>query len=483
MAGWSVSSLPSPPSAAGYLSKRVEENNVDIQQEVNPSPLRTSSFHGSGLAVLRSSSSFPAAEEHRATFSHLQFSFPLKLIHPRTSSHNASAQIQTSTKVQHHGDGKKKNAVAALYIVSYGGGLVSGDQVHLDIDVGSHSTLLTLTQGSTKVFKMRQGINKVNDASHQPALPPLWTSQHFRYLVRPHALLLVLPDPVTPYASARYAQTQRFDLRSARTSSAVVLDWFTPGRVYYSSQHQSNAGELWAFGAYSSRNEFRIGGKVVARDVLLLENPLLQGSGQDEDDGEDGATQINALAHAMHPFAVYASLFLYAASEAQEQSHIDGRDAALGNSVSSAPAVQAIIAHLQSEFTGIEQRRTRRATPVFSPWSNGTNGQNYPASASPHSADAVHGEEGTLLGHVLWSLSDIPFTTSDPPHTSAPSPSQPEGNGNRPPGQAHQTPEKHSMVIVRIAGTSTEAVRRWLALRMTALKEEIGSDLYKTALQ
>ncbi|KAL9936678.1 hypothetical protein V8E36_004746 [Tilletia maclaganii] len=421
---WSVDSLPVPPGTRAS-NKKEEVDTAHPDPPPLPPHQRTTSFQGRGLAVLRSDSSL--ARSPRAIFSHLEFAFPLKLIHPRTSSHNANAQIQPAS-----------NAVAALYIVSYGGGLVSGDQVELDIDVGSACTLLTLTQGSTKVFKMR-----TRSATRKEDIE--WTSQYFRYLVRPEACLLVLPDPVTPYSSARYAQTQRFDIRSASTSSLLVLDWFTPGRVYYDpaspqqpvreskARRSGKEGELWDFLAYSSRNEFRIEGKVIARDALLLDNPS-------ESDRVDGSFFANALAHAMHPFTAYGTLFLFA----------------------SRGPIQSIVVALRAEFAKVEQRRVRRCTPLA--------GSNMPASA-----EAVYGQADGLLGHVLWSLSDIPFTL---PLTSSPIQSQNGGTTSA----AAKTGTPHTLTVLRLAGTTTEAVRRWLELRLTPLQDLVGLDLYRTAL-
>ncbi|KAE8251061.1 hypothetical protein A4X13_0g4185 [Tilletia indica] len=459
---WSVASLPSPPGVSAQklaaLAQPWTANDTDSaqakqqqqpEQEPDLTPHRITSFKGSGLAVLRSEGTSVEAQSSapsRATFSHLEFSFPLKLIHPRTSSHNASAQINASSSSSSTSSPariEKTNGVAALYIVSYGGGLVSGDRVELDIDVGPGCTLLTLTQGSTKVFKMRRPPQQQEHSS--PSVLNLeWTSQSFRYLVRPKALLLVLPDPVTPYSSARYAQTQRFDLRCAHTSHLVVLDWFTPGRVRYqqtplSQGEAEKEGELWDFAAYSSRNEFRIAGNVVARDALLLEHPLQQG--HDRANSHQG--KGNALAHAMHPFIIYGTLFLYAPSG----------------------PVRRIVDSLRAEFSKIEQRRMRRSTPAAS--GSSTTAQ-HPTRPDPFSAETVYGQGGVEAGQVLWSLSDLPFQSQPIPATSS-SASQP-------------SVEKQNLTVVRLAGTSTEAVRRWLALRLSLLEELVGPDLYKAAL-
>ena len=69
------------------------------------------------------------ADEHTAVFSALQASYPLKLICP------TSRQIRS---------------LGAVYLLSYGGGLVGGDNINVNISVDSELSLLALTQGSTK---------------------------------------------------------------------------------------------------------------------------------------------------------------------------------------------------------------------------------------------------------------------------------------------------------------------------------------------
>lgn len=62
----------------------------------------------------------------RAWFENVQFSYPLKLITP----------------ARHY-----KTGVHAVYVLSYGGGLVAGDRIKLDVAVQGGSTLVMLTQG------------------------------------------------------------------------------------------------------------------------------------------------------------------------------------------------------------------------------------------------------------------------------------------------------------------------------------------------
>ena len=41
-----------------------------------------------------------------------------------------------------------------LYVITFGGGLVEGDDVSLDVKVGEHCTVVVTTQASTKVIEV-----------------------------------------------------------------------------------------------------------------------------------------------------------------------------------------------------------------------------------------------------------------------------------------------------------------------------------------
>lgn len=309
-------------------------------------PQRTQSLQGKGLAVLRAHPSVSARPFDQAsagltaTFTHLASSFPLKLISPRASSRNASRQVRRSRTTTTSAEQDRRNSreesgleaafsrgVAALYIVGYGGGLVSGDDVQLDVDVGEQCTLAVLTQGSTKVFKVKKTA-PIEVTRSPPMVTSLATRQKSRFLIRPNACLVVLPDPVTCYEASHYTQIQRFDLQCASTSSLVLLDWITPGRQLSatgktaaeddsSSSKGKPAGEAWRFKCYRSRNEIRLPepAGVLVRDVLELAGPPESLSGR------------------TRPYQVYGTLFLVG------------------------PAALEALATFQAEWLSIEQRK------------------------------------------------------------------------------------------------------------------------------
>ncbi|EJU02362.1 UreD-domain-containing protein [Dacryopinax primogenitus] len=215
-----------------------------------------------------------------ASFSELSYSYPLKLLSPPS-----------------HADAP--GPVRIVYVLSYGGGLVGGDKIELDVEVQEGARLVLLTQGSTKVFRARDPSNR--------------TQQHLHANVHAHSLLLLLPDPITPYAESYYSQVQTFTLHPS--ASAIILDWFTSGRAA--------RGEVWALGKYRSANEVFVQGKRVVRDVLLLEQ------------GE--------LGRRMQPYACYANVFLFG------------------------PLVQGVLRALKERYEKIEQMQ--RSKPDEFVWS------------------------------------------------------------------------------------------------------------------
>jgi urease accessory protein UreH len=105
----------------------------------------------------------------------------------------------------------------SVCVLTFGGGLVGGDVIEVDVRVEPGATLMLFTQATTKAFRGA-------------------TRQTLRAHVNGGTLLL-LSDPVAPCAGARFEQRTEVTLEG--DGSCVVLDGFTAGRVAY--------GERWAF--------------------------------------------------------------------------------------------------------------------------------------------------------------------------------------------------------------------------------------------
>ncbi|KAF8575511.1 UreD-domain-containing protein [Ramaria rubella] len=203
----------------------------------SPAVVGAERVHGKGRAVLR-------AFGNETSFSELSYTYPLKLLSPRLPSSGT-------------------HPVSIAYILSYGGGLVPGDRMDLDVDIGAGAALVLLTQGSTKVFKMRSDHRLASNKSILSAAGGSVsdTIQRMDVTIGSGGLLLHLVDPVTCFRAASYVQHQTFHLE--QEASLIVLDWITAGRM--------SRGEEWAFAKYHSVNEVWQTGHRCARDAMLLE--------------------------------------------------------------------------------------------------------------------------------------------------------------------------------------------------------------------
>jgi urease accessory protein len=161
-----------------------------------------------------------ATIDARSAVVHAFASSPLRLLTPR--NHGRAAWIYTS---------------------SYGGGLVGGDRLRLDIDIEPGAAAFVSTQASTKVYRS-----------------PLGAGAELTARIGADGLLVLVPDPVVCFAESRYEQSQQFDL--ADQATLIAVDWMTSGRRAF--------GERWAFREYAARQRVYVGGQLVVYDNLVL---------------------------------------------------------------------------------------------------------------------------------------------------------------------------------------------------------------------
>jgi len=138
---------------------------------------------------------------------------------------------------------RSHGGAAWVFASTYGGGLVDGDAVVIDVTVERGGRAMLSTQASTKIYRSGKG-----------------TSLTVRASVERAATLVVLPDPNVCFAGSSYAQTQRFSLEQG--ASLVCLDWMTSGR--------RARGERWAFRDYRSRLSIESAGQVICHDAVTL---------------------------------------------------------------------------------------------------------------------------------------------------------------------------------------------------------------------
>ncbi|KIW21063.1 hypothetical protein PV08_01642 [Exophiala spinifera] len=198
----------------------------------------STSVAGAGEIVL---SLLPPGRQALQVF---KYQYPLKLIAPEP-----------------HSSGDDRHVTIA-FLLTYGGGLVGGDQVNLKVELQKATRLVLLTQGSTKLFK----------APHRSVV----SKQTLDVKIGPQAALCYLPDPTQPFAESVYEQKQTFYVEPDGTSSLLMLDWVSEGR--------RALGESWTLWSWKGRNEVRefdgrSRGRLLIRDAVILHEDGLGGMG------------------------------------------------------------------------------------------------------------------------------------------------------------------------------------------------------------
>lgn len=184
---------------------------------------------------MRASEQMAVAEPQRAGFARLAF----ERAGPRTIVRSALAHSPLRLLTpRNHGH------AAWAYTSSFGGGLVDGDHVSLEVDVAAGATALLASQGANRVYRSPRGCRSDLVAR-----------------VEEGALLAFVPDPTACFAGARYAQT--LDVRLAPGASLVLADVITSGR--------SASGERWAFDHYDSTLRVTVGGRALVDERWLLD--------------------------------------------------------------------------------------------------------------------------------------------------------------------------------------------------------------------
>ncbi|CAG8583263.1 7650_t:CDS:1, partial [Acaulospora colombiana] len=172
-----------------------------------------------------------------------------------------------------------------VYILTYGGGMVSGDIVSIEVETQQNVNLMLLTQGSTKIYKRKNREHTQN----QETIHSVGTQQRLNAHIQKNSMLLQLPEPTTCFHAADYSQRQKFSLEND-TSSVVILDWFTSGRM--------SRGERWEFASYESGIDLLVGEKLIFRDVVFLKNDF---------ENKD----VNEIHRRLEPYECFATLVIY----------------------------------------------------------------------------------------------------------------------------------------------------------------------------
>ena len=136
---------------------------------------------------------------------------------------------------------------ALVHLHNVSGGVLGGDRLALDVEVGDGAAAQITTTGATRLYRHRAG----SADSQQTA----------RFHVADDAELEYLPDPVIPYAGSRHSLSTEVHL--GRGATVFWWDVLAPGRL--------GAGERFSFERLEVHNKISVLGRPVLREDYRLE--------------------------------------------------------------------------------------------------------------------------------------------------------------------------------------------------------------------
>ena len=197
----------------------------------------------------------------------LRHSSPMRLV-PSRRTHPTHQQQQKDTSQYYE--------AALIHLSSYGGGLVPGDSLHLDVDVRGHGAIVCiLTQGGQRIYRpgtqFRQhdsySYNNNNNVvaretsqqSNDAYLKSKLCQSTIKCKVEPGSTLLYLPDPTVPYYQSSFQEQREFICQydsndEQEMGSIIAVDWYSSGRRYSTGMED----ERWAFDYLATRTELYI---------------------------------------------------------------------------------------------------------------------------------------------------------------------------------------------------------------------------------
>lgn len=209
------------------------------------------------------------------TFTNLTYRYPLKLLTKVSRYIAVSSALPCVSRPVH------------LYIISYGGGLLAGDEIAVSITLNPQTRMVVTTpHGSNKIYRTDPN----QKTRPRLAVPDQVLMDMSRQTLDVHignqAAFCSLPDPNVPFKDSRYEQIQTFTVDAAATGSnrgsLCMLDWVAEGR--------SAMGENWDLHLWRGKNEvWSVDEATGSRKLLLRDSIILDA--ELEEDGRPGAQE------------------------------------------------------------------------------------------------------------------------------------------------------------------------------------------------
>ncbi|MDA3852363.1 MAG: urease accessory protein UreD [Spirochaetaceae bacterium] len=133
-----------------------------------------------------------------------------------------------------------------LMFSNYGGGMLQGDHISLDIRCQKNSAMVLQSQANSHIFKNEN----LRDAEF-----------HVNAHLDAGSSVIIRPEPVVLHGGARFSQKQRWNLREG--AKLLLVDWIQSGR--------SDSGESFLFHSFHSDLEIRQEGKILLKERFRCE--------------------------------------------------------------------------------------------------------------------------------------------------------------------------------------------------------------------
>ena len=259
--------------SASYSTSSILQSAVPLPTHANRGS--KNDYHQNGYGKIVAVSSLPSSDVLSTTvhthFTELRHSSPMRLVPSRrtnpTAYNTQHRRENGASNRSHHREG------VLLHLSSYGGGLVPGDKLNLDIDVrGKGAMLAVMTQGGQRIYRPGEHFRRYENYNYEisaalskpnPEMNSLKVCQStINCTVEPGATLFYLPDPTVPYRSSAFEERRVFNCQFASAASdnnnndqgsLIAVDWYSSGRTY-----STDIEERWAFDYLATRTELYI---------------------------------------------------------------------------------------------------------------------------------------------------------------------------------------------------------------------------------
>jgi urease accessory protein len=139
------------------------------------------------------------------------------------------------------------DGAALIHLHNVSGGLLGDDRLSLSVRLGENAKLQLTTTGATRIYRAREEAG--------PA------TQRTEISLAANAFLECLPDPIIPFADARFSQ--RTAIQLAEGAGLFWWEILAPGREAH--------GELFAYDVVEMKADLRAEGRLVAAERVRLE--------------------------------------------------------------------------------------------------------------------------------------------------------------------------------------------------------------------